>query len=633
MGKKFQRIVLLLSILMGFSMIFIASSNSKNPKSIMNNELQITDWNLPYVIVIDNNWSDTRDMYDWCYGLGSIEQPYIIENITINSQNGGSCIKIHNTTEYFVIRNCKLYNASNYINTGGITLLFVENGTIERNDISNNGNFGIFLESCENIKIIENEFTDNGDDAVFIDEDSLKNYLIRNYFKTSSAHYHGVDILGDNNTIEKNTFDGKKIKCRGSYNIINMNTLRSTYLPTGITILYENYNKIINNIIIGGWQHSGISIQYSSYNEIINNTMSGFDIGIRFSDTGGNYAEFNSVLNNIIENANIGIMMFLESNNNNISGNHIKSNNKGIKLEESTENNLIYTNKIEDNQLNAEDRGLNKWNNSEIGNFWDDYAGVDEDDNNIGDTPYLINGSAGSKDFLPIFNRPGFIIDSPIDNSYWNKEPLISIKSTDPNLNSTWYTCRDQIEYIQININESLRSDIWNSLPEGSFVMNFYANDSSGAILEKYENTLIKDITTPLMNVIDPYIYAKRSFIQPPTIRVNISDLNLYSYWYSLNNQPYRYNFSVIEQPNNFERICRVYIDESIWNDLPYGNVTITFYADDKAGNAVSKRLFIIKGGESHIIDGFLISFLLLGIFSISIILIKQLFKRKFSFS
>ena len=48
--------------------------------------------------------------------------------------------------------------------------------------------------------------------------------------------------------------------------------------------------------------------------------------------------------------------------------------------------------------------GSNNWNNSLIGNYWDDYRGVDQNDDGIGDTPYSINGTANSFDYLPIWD-------------------------------------------------------------------------------------------------------------------------------------------------------------------------------------------------------------------------------------
>jgi len=58
---------------------------------------------------IENNWSNTANLYTWCYGSGTWEQPYIIENCTIDvfGSPTESGIFINNSKqEYFIIRNC-----------------------------------------------------------------------------------------------------------------------------------------------------------------------------------------------------------------------------------------------------------------------------------------------------------------------------------------------------------------------------------------------------------------------------------------------------------------------------------------------------------------------------------------------
>ena len=56
--------------------------------------------------------------------------------------------------------------------------------------------------------------------------------------------------------------------------------------------------------------------------------------------------------------------------------------------------------------ISAMDNGtLNYWDNGEIGNYWDDYDGVDADNDGIGDTPFNITGSAGSIDNYPIWEE------------------------------------------------------------------------------------------------------------------------------------------------------------------------------------------------------------------------------------
>ncbi|MFX1379861.1 MAG: hypothetical protein ACFFA4_12295 [Promethearchaeota archaeon] len=46
----------------------------------------------------------------------------------------------------------------------------------------------------------------------------------------------------------------------------------------------------------------------------------------------------------------------------------------------------------------------NQWDFYNIGNYWSDFAGVDVDDNGVGDTPYIITGGSGSQDNYPIWD-------------------------------------------------------------------------------------------------------------------------------------------------------------------------------------------------------------------------------------
>ena len=66
------------------------------------------------------NWSKTAVENDWCTGLGTWDDPYVIENVFMEASSASQCITIQNSHTYFQIKNCTIKNGKR--NSDGIFL-------------------------------------------------------------------------------------------------------------------------------------------------------------------------------------------------------------------------------------------------------------------------------------------------------------------------------------------------------------------------------------------------------------------------------------------------------------------------------------------------------------------------------
>lgn len=194
-----------------FFMITTRSSKDiSNPKSS-----QLVE--LPYVIRIENNWSETVATYSWASGSGTEEDPYVIENVSINSGDRGACIQIIDSSEYFVIRNNNLSGVIALYGHDIFAGIYIEKsefGIIENNTLYHNYH-GIVVLEAEEIIIRDNDiigshtenFTGMGC-AVLIDEAKQVNITDNRIIN----HYNGVviydaeDCFVDYNHIENLLF-------------------------------------------------------------------------------------------------------------------------------------------------------------------------------------------------------------------------------------------------------------------------------------------------------------------------------------------------------------------------------------------------------------------------------------------
>ncbi|GAH37219.1 unnamed protein product, partial [marine sediment metagenome] len=203
------------------------------------------------------------------------------------------------------------------------------------------------------------------------------------------------------------------------------------------------------------------------------------------------------IIGNLINNtSNYAIRLYINCDDNDFHDNIIKDNaNYGVQLYDPSDiNNKFYKNSFISNGIHAYDNGTTtSWNNTMIGNYWDNYTGLDANDDLIGDISHNIPGAANSNDSLPIWDDgddllPEIAINSPTNGSIFASPPEFIISFSDVNFDSLWVTINySNIEYGFIaspgnNVLIDMPLSIWNLLPEGHFLVKIYVNDTAGNV-------------------------------------------------------------------------------------------------------------------------------------------------------
>ncbi|MCK5037650.1 MAG: tandem-95 repeat protein [Thermoplasmata archaeon] len=216
----------------------------------------------------------------------------------------------------------------------------------------------------------------------------------------SVSGFHVINAIAPSNGIY---LDNANL-CNISDNIVSNS-------DAGIYAISDNSIISQNHVYDNEWV--GIRLWGSENNTVWGNNASLNDQGINlYGDANTNTVYGNTFFNN----SNHGIYLAANSNLNTFHNNTVSYSNYSIYFDGACLGNTFYNNNFKNANIdhvndpapagNFYDNGL-----PDGGNYWDDYAGVDTDFDDIGDT--LVPHPAANFDQYPWVNADGWIINQP----------------------------------------------------------------------------------------------------------------------------------------------------------------------------------------------------------------------------
>jgi len=341
----------------------------------------------------DTLTSDHVMWYDLtnCGGNGLV---IVSDNVTldcnghsIKANNGNTYSGVHlNSVDGVTVKNCNLTKFAIGIQIGNNNIYSYNNQILNNYIFDTNYGIGFYTSDYNSL---DNNTVYNTNLGIVLTTNSNNNDILNNHVDLVNGHGLRLEINSDNNYIYNNLIE------RATYGIASIGNSKNN--------IY--FGNIVKNGIVGVvLQQQSINNTFTS-NIIKDNSNHGFDTS---QGSGSN------ILNsNIIENNGYHGFHITTSHNNIFTNNTFVDNtNKGLNLEPSNSN-LIWSNTFVNNGMNAyesSDSSNNNWNNSETGNFWDDF------DQNYGyPYTYFIDGPGEGIDFTPIGRSyPPEIISEPV---------------------------------------------------------------------------------------------------------------------------------------------------------------------------------------------------------------------------
>lgn len=212
----------------------------------------------------------------------------------------------------------------------------------------------------------------------------------------------------------------------------------------GVFLNSSFYSNVTGNYIrSSSW---GVELRYSTHNRVCSNHVRSSGTGIRLYNSTDN-----RVCKNILELCSLGVMVSYSSQNlirmNEVAGNGFgaelyysqgnvlrenvfSENTYGLVLMSSSGNEIYHNNFVNNSRQAYSTNSVNKWDGGypSGGNYWSDYAGVDEKrgpgqdqpgSDGIGDTPYIIDRSNEDRYPFTSMVAPRLVLEELLEALTW----------------------------------------------------------------------------------------------------------------------------------------------------------------------------------------------------------------------
>lgn len=247
----------------------------------------------------------------------------------------------------------------------------------------------------------------------------------------------GVLIQGSHNVVKNNTLNDVHVGIyvdKGGHNVLQRNRITSysvhfSQRGNGIHLYKTNRNEILENTI--SRVQDGIYFDFATDTQVRANNLSDSRYGLHFMYAKAGEINDNHVYENItglmiMGSANLafsnnviekqqdyrgyGVLIFdsekvtlarnqlifnstalslQDARNSTITENQVSGNHVGLFLKDDNKGNVLTKNEFTGNVVQTRVSALNEpLDNGEIGNFWDDYRGLDVNGDGIGEIPY-----------------------------------------------------------------------------------------------------------------------------------------------------------------------------------------------------------------------------------------------------